>query len=154
MTSSLCTVNKSCGNVLPSMWPQISASAHDRQSVGWSERRPPVPVTPQSVWHRSCERIISSHAVVTETGTAAHVPYSCFGVNCVCEFELYKSKWGEDIKAALINIFILTMDQITMCNMKGVTRSIQHPQLWSIPQPLHCALPSFSLLFWFNGTQL
>ncbi len=57
-------------------------------------------------------------------------------------------------KAALINIFILTLDEMTMCNVKGLvcsgqpTENYHHLSLQS-PSPLQSFLVSFSTLFWF-----
>ncbi len=56
-------------------------------------------------------------------------------------------------KAALINIFIYTMDQSTMCNVTVVTRSDETTNNY------HCSSPqlyesSFSSLVWFYSPQL
>ncbi len=61
-------------------------------------------------------------------------------------------------KAALINIFVLTIDQMTLCNVKGVPGSDEptenyHPTL-QFPSALRSILASFSSLFWFSGPQL
>ncbi len=46
-----------------------------------------------------------------------------------CVLTLKDSLWRDglltfqDLKAAIINIFLLTMDQMTTCNVKGVSHS-------------------------------
>ncbi len=53
------------------------------------------------------------------------------------------------IKAALINISTLTMDQMTMCNVKEVARSDEHTEDYHPTLQLPSALMSFSS-FWFS----
>ncbi len=62
------------------------------------------------------------------------------------------------IKAALINIFILPVDQMVMYNAKVVTRSDKptkkyYPTL-QFPSAVWRFIVSFSSLFWFYGLQL
>ncbi len=57
------------------------------------------------------------------------------------------------IKAAIINIFILTMDQMTVCNVKGVAHSDELTENYCSTLQFLSTLRSFSapfiLLFWF-----
>lgn len=61
------------------------------------------------------------------------------------------------IKAALINIFTLTMDQVTMCNIKGVTCSDESTENYhqlslhfSIFQLIILVLLPSTVPFWFS----
>lgn len=57
------------------------------------------------------------------------------------------------MKAALINMFALTMDQMTTCNVKGVTHTDKttetYHQTLQFPPALWSTLASFSSLFCF-----
>ncbi len=60
-------------------------------------------------------------------------------------------------KAALVNICISIMDQMTMCNVKGSARSVKPTEnyYWlSLPSALLSVYTSFSSLFWFPTAAL
>lgn len=61
------------------------------------------------------------------------------------------------LKAAVINILIITMDQMTMCKVKGVARSDKPAKLCITLQFLSDVasfIASFSTSFSFSGPQL
>lgn len=74
-------------------------------------------------------------------------------VRFLSELEHVEVEFAHFIKAAIINLFILTMDQITMCNMKGVTHNDEPTGNYHLtllfPSTLLSILVPFSLLFWF-----
>lgn len=63
--------------------------------------------------------------------------------------------WLANFKAALMNIFISTMDKMTIFNVKGVFVATIPPRViinWlQFPSALHSVLESFCSLFWFSG---
>ncbi len=64
------------------------------------------------------------------------------------------------LKAALMNIFMLTMNQITKCNVKGITHNdkpmenYHYLELFRVFQLIVLVLQPAHLLFWFTLTTL
>lgn len=68
--------------------------------------------------------------------------------------QLMATNLQDRLKAALLDVFILSMDQITLCNLTGVTRSDKPTEniTWLCSSPQCCSI--FSSLFWFCCPQL
>lgn len=72
---------------------------------------------------------------------------------------LSKCQFHVDFKAALINIFMLTKDQMTVCTVKGVTDSGETKELSLKPAVLLSSMEHFNVcnvnsLFWFYRQNL
>lgn len=76
--------------------------------------------------------------------------WKCSVWSCVAYVWILSKK----VKAATINIFILKLDQRTMCNLKGPAHRDQHTDNYRPAEVLWSVLVSFSKLFWFKSLQL